>query len=156
MEDSFFANVLRSNMTLSGKSQEDELASLGTLCDTSEPYTMEGRSVMGKVLRVVDGDSLRVAIPICGSVWTFAVRIDGIDCPEIRTKSDEEKILGHMAKDHVESLVLGKIVALKLGEFDSFGRLLGKIHTKEGVDVAEDLILNGMAVEYTGGKRKGW
>ncbi|CAM9979230.1 unnamed protein product, partial [Ectocarpus fasciculatus] len=59
--------------------------------------------------------------------------------------------------DHAESpLVLGKIVALRLGEFDKFGRLLGAIHTPEGVNVASDLVSKGMAVEYHGGKRPEW
>jgi len=53
-------------------------------------------------------------------------------------------------------LVMGKIVSLKLGEFDSFGRLFGIITTSDGIDVAEDLISSGLAIRYEGGKRPSW
>ncbi|CAN0484072.1 unnamed protein product [Ectocarpus sp. 8 AP-2014] len=54
-----------------------------------------------------------------------------------------------------KKLVLGKIVALKLGKFDKFGRLLGSIETSDGVNVGDDLISKGLAVKY-GGKRHAW
>jgi len=60
------------------------------------------------------------------------------------------------AKNKVEELVMGKIVSLKLGEFDSFGRLFGIITTSDGIDVAEDLISSGLAIRYEGGKRPSW
>lgn len=156
MEGSYFQKVLGASTSLSGRTEDVELKSLETLCDISVPYTLEGRSVLGKVIKVIDGDSLKVAIPTGGHVWTFPVRIAGIDCPEVRTRDDEEKIMGYMVKEHVESLVLGKIVALQLGEFDKFGRLLANVHTSGGVDVALDLKENGMAVDYKGGERPGW
>lgn len=156
MEESFFEKVLRASTSLSGRSEEAEIESVNKLCGISEQYTLEGRSLLGKVIRVLDGDSLKVAIPTGGQAWTFPVRIENIDCPEVRTRVDSEKILGYMTKEHVESLVLGKIVALKLGEFDKFGRLLAKVYTREGVNVAEDLIEKGMAVEYKGGERMSW
>lgn len=156
MEGSFFEKVLRASTSLSGRSDEAELESVNRFCSISEAYTLEGRSTLGKVTKVLDGDSLRVAIPTGGQAWTFPVRIENIDCPEVRTRHQAEKVLGLMTKKHVESLVLDKIVALKLGEFDKFGRLLAKVYTKEGVNVAEDLIERGLAVEYNGGERKCW
>ena len=111
---------------------------------------------MGRVSRVIDGDSMRVSIPVNGHIWTFPVQLTEIDCPEVRTKNLNEKILGLKAKKHVEDLVIGHVVSLKLGEFDSFGRLLGIVVTHDGVDVAEDLIKNGLAREFKGGKRQPW
>jgi len=156
MEGSFFENVLRASTSLSGRSDEAEIESVSKLCSVSEAYTLEGRSVLGKVIKVLDGDSLRVAIPTGGQAWTFPVRIENIDCPEVRTRNESEKVLGFITKKHVESLVLDKIVALKLGEFDKFGRLLAKVYTREGVNVAEDLIERELAVKYNGGERKCW
>lgn len=156
MEEPFFEKVLRASTSLSGRSDEAEIESVSRLCGISEAYTLEGRSTLGKVTKVLDGDSLRVAIPAGRQAWTFPVRIENIDCPEVRTRNEQEKILGYMTKEHVESLVLDKIVALKLCEFDKFGRLLAKVYTKEGVNVAEDLIERGLAVKYKGGERKCW
>lgn len=155
-EFNFFETVIRASSTLSGRSDEAELERVEKQCDISEHFTFEGRSMLGKVMEVVDGDSLKVAIPIGGQAWIFPVRLENIDCPEVRTRHDTEKVLGLKTKERVESLVLNKIVALKLGDFDKFGRLLAQVYTREGVNVAEDLIKNGMAVEYRGGERKCW
>lgn len=151
-----YETTLDAHMTITGKTAEELLKNIHELCDVSTEYTLEGRSVLGKVVRVIDGDSVKVSIPVDGHVWTFPVRIDGIDCPEVRTRNKTEKELGIEAKNHVEKLVLGKIVSLKLGEFDKFGRLLGTLTTSDGVRVSDDLISAGLAVPYKGGKRPVW
>lgn len=151
-----YEKTLDAHMTISGKAEDVLLQGIHDLCGVSTEYTLEGRSVLGKVVRVIDGDSVKVSIPVDGHVWTFPVRIEGIDCPEIRTRNAEEKVLGFQAKGRVEDLVLGKIVSLKLGEFDKFGRLLGSVTTSDGVNLSEDLISLGLAVPYKGGKRPVW
>ena len=151
-----FKKTFRAHMTLSGRSEEEELEVVHKLCDLAKPYTLEGRSVLGRVTRVVDGDSLYVSMPIDGHVWTFPCRIQNIDCPEIRTKNIEEKALGLKAKAHVEEILSKKIVSLELGNFDSFGRLLVSVYTSDSISVADSLIENGFAREYHGGKREPW
>lgn len=152
----FYEKTLEAHMTISGKTSDALLQGIHDMCDISTEYTLEGRCVLGKVTRVVDGDSIRISIPIDGHVWTFPVRMDGIDCPEIRTRNEKEKVLGFEAKSRVEELVLGRIVSIKLGEFDKFGRLLGSVTTRDGISVAEDLISMGLAIPYDGGKRPDW
>lgn len=151
-----FKKTFRACMALSGRSEEEELEVVHKLCDLSKPYTLEGRSVLGRVSRVIDGDSLHVSMPIDGHVWTFPCVIRNIDCPEIRTKNIEEKALGFKAKKHVEEILSKKIISLDLGEFDSFGRLLVSIHTSDGVNVADSLVENGFARVYNGGKKEPW
>ena len=151
-----YEKTLDAYTTITGKTRSELLESIHNLCDFSTDYTLEGRSVIGKVIRVVDGDSIKVSIPIDGHIWTFPVRIANIDCPEIRTRNDKEKILGFKAKSRVEELTLGKIVSLELGKFDKFGRLLGIVFTSEEVNVGDRLISEGLAVEYSGGKRPDW
>lgn len=153
---SFYDKTLDAYTMIYGKTPDEVLKEIHDLCDISTDYNLQGRSVMGKVTRVIDGDSMKVGIPVDGRVWTFGVRISGIDCPEIRTRNDREKALGFKAKKHVEDLVLGKIVSLKLGEFDKFGRLLGTVITKDGIDVGNSLISARFAVGYDGGKRHIW
>ena len=151
-----YEKTLDAHATITGKTSDQLINSIHDLCDISTEYTLEGRSVLGKVVRVIDGDSMKVSIPVDGHVWTFPVILSGIDCPEIRTRNEKEKDLGIQAKNRVEELVIGKIVALKLGEFDSFGRLFGSVTTSDGVDVSDDLISSGLAVRYEGGKRPSW
>lgn len=151
----FYDKTLDAYKTISGKTDDQVLQNIHDLCDISTEYSLEGRSVLGKVVRVVDGDSIKVSIPVDGHIWTFPVRVSDIDCPETRTRNDKEKALGFKAKARVEELVLGKIVSLRLGEFDKFGRLLGSIVTSDGIDVGEDLISNGLAVKFEG-RRHVW
>ena len=66
-----FKKTFLAYMALSGRSEEEELEVVHKLCDLSKPYTLEGRSVLGRVSRVIDGDSLYVSMPIDGHVWTF-------------------------------------------------------------------------------------
>ena len=152
----FYEKTLDAHMTISGKSEDDLIQQIHDLCDISTDYTLEGRCVLGKVVKVIDGDSVKVSIPVEGHVWTFPVCLKGIDCPEVRTRNKREKELGLKAKSHVENLILGKVVSLKLGEFDKFGRLLGNVITSDGKDVSEDLVSMGLAVPYNGGKRPVW
>lgn len=151
-----YDKTLDAHMTISGNTSDELLQRIHDLCDISTDYSLEGRSVLGKVTRVIDGDSMKVSIPVDGHVWTFPIRVYGIDCPEIRTKNLREKELGFEAKSRVEELVLGKIVSLQLGEFDKFGRLLGSIVTSDGTNVADDLISKELAVAFEGGKRHTW
>lgn len=153
-----FDKTLQALSFLSGKSNEEQLQLIEEQCSISRPYTLEGVATLGKVTRVVDGDSFYASIPIdgYGYMWTFPFRLDGVDCPEVRTKNLREKELGFKAKSHVENLVMDKIVCLKLGKFDKFGRLLSSIITNDGINVGDDLIENELARPYNGGKMLDW
>lgn len=151
----FYEKTLDAYKTVSGKTDDQVLRVIHDMCALSTDYSLEGRSVLGKVVRVIDGDSSKVSIAVDGHAWTFPVRIVDIDSPEVRTSNEKEKALGFKAKARVEELVLGKIVSLKLGKFDKFGRLLGSIETSDGVNVGDDLISRGLAVKYNG-KRHAW
>ena len=51
----------------------------------------------GKVIKVYDGDTITIAtkLPFANeskdTIWRFSVRLDGIDCPEIKGKTETEK-----------------------------------------------------------------
>ncbi len=153
----FFDKTLEAYTTLSGRSKEDELESISKKCDMAVPYSLENRSVIGKVVRVIDGDSVVVSIPIGDTYYKIHIRIRDLDCPETRTRLLVEKELGFKAKAHVENLVGTNLVVLKLGDFDKFGRLLADIHTEDGTNVAESLIESNLGRFYDGsGPRGDW
>ena len=151
-----FHKTLSAYTTISGRTNEDELESISKKCDMSVPYSLENRSVIGKVSRVIDGDSMVVSIPIDFTYWTMPIRIKDIDCPEVRTRDLVEKELGFKAKAHVENLVGINIVSLQLSQFDKYGRLLAVVHTQDGTSVGDSLIEAGLGRLYDGGKRGGW
>jgi len=151
-----YEKTINAHTTLTGEDEESLSKRVHEMCDASTEYTLKGRSVLGKVVRVIDGDSCKVSLVIDDKASIFSIRLSGIDCPETRTRNLIEKRMGYDAKSRVETLTLGKIVVLKLGKFDKFGRLLGEITNSDGVNVGDDLMSLGLAVPYDGGKRPVW
>ena len=72
-----------------------------------------------KVVKVSDGDTITV---LTQNKESIKVRLYGIDAPE--TKQD----FGKASKQYLSSLIVGKIVEVKSGGKDRYGRVLGTIY----------------------------
>ena len=117
--------------------------------------------------RVVDGDTIDVTIDLGFSVWKkMRVRMEGINTPESRTRDLEEKKRGLAAKDRLKSILEfnNNKCILKVSGVGKYGRSLATVlveslsplNGEDGVtliDVNKQLIEEGHAVEYWGGKR---
>ena len=117
--------------------------------------------------RVVDGDTIDVIIDLGFSVWKkMRVRMEGINTPESRTRDLEEKKRGLAAKDRLKSILEfnDNRCILKVSGVGKYGRALATVLVeslsplnKEDsitlIDVNKQLIEEGHAVEYHGGKR---
>ena len=117
--------------------------------------------------RVVDGDTIDVTIDLGFSVWKkMRVRMEGINTPESRTRDLEEKKRGLAAKDRLKSILEfnNNKCILKVSGVGKYGRALATVlveslsplNGEDGVtliDVNKQLIEEGHAVEYWGGKR---
>ena len=65
----------------------------------------------GQVIKVYDGDTFTLAghLPYEGSpLYRFSVRLNGIDCAEIKGKTEEEKQCAIRARTELEKLILDK------------------------------------------------
>lgn len=104
-----------------------------------------------KVLRVVDGDTVEALIDLgFRTHHKGMVRLYGIDTPEIRTRDLEEKERGYKAKDRLTELLEAcdyQIVLISHG-LDKYGRALGTLKNPEGVDLNQQLLLEGFAEPY--------
>ena len=117
--------------------------------------------------RVVDGDTIKCTIELGFSTWKkVTVRMEGINTPESRTRDLEEKERGFAAKARLQEILEynGNQCILKVSGLGKFGRALATVHvtslspvsTETGVtdiNVNKQLIEEGHAVEYHGGKR---
>ena len=117
--------------------------------------------------RVVDGDTIDVTIDLGFSVWKkMRVRMEGINTPESRTRDLEEKKRGLAAKDRLKSILEfnNNECVLKVSGVGKYGRALATVlveslsplNGKDGItliNVNKQLIEEGHAVEYHGGKR---
>jgi len=117
--------------------------------------------------RVVDGDTIKCTIDLGFSTWKkITVRMEGINTPESRTRDKEEKILGLAAKARLVDILEynNNKCILKVSGLGKFGRALASVYvntlspTSEKTSITEinvnkQLIAEGHAVEYYGGKR---
>ena len=85
----------------------------------------------GKVIKVYDGDTITIAskLPFDGCpLYRFSVRINGIDCPEMRTKNETEKTCAKLAKKKVYDALFNKIVELRNVKLEKYGRVLADVY----------------------------
>ena len=117
--------------------------------------------------RVVDGDTIDCTIDLGFKTWKkVRVRMEGINTPESRTRDLEEKELGLAAKARLKEILElnNNKCVLKVSGLGKFGRALATVHvttlsptSDESsitlINVNQQLITEGHAVEYHGGKR---
>lgn len=125
------------------------------------PAAAEGAPgpVPATVLSVYDGDTIRVeAHPWPSLTMRTAVRIAGIDAPELRGKCPAEVAAASAARAALELLVAdaGGTVALFDVRPDKYGgRVLARVEAG-GRDLAATLIARGHGRPYDGGRRRPW
>ena len=113
-----------------------------------------------KLVKVVDGDTIDVDIDLGFGVWlrNQRIRMYGIDTPESRTRDDEEKKFGLLAKDKLQTLLAnGKALKTYKDAKGKFGRILGDFvaQYEQGngwhqMTATQILIKEGHAVAYNG------
>lgn len=110
------------------------------------------------IIKVRDGDTFIIDIPNIPDVFgnNIAVRIRGIDTPELNDKREEIRKISIQAKEELEKLLTSgqKVVLYNLGR-DKYFRLLASVKVGD-IDVAEYLIKKGLAKSYDGGVKTDW
>ena len=106
-------------------------------------------------VRNYDGDTITFNLPklhpIIGK--KIAVRVNGIDTPEIRGKCDKEKYDAEQAKSMVEDFLKdAERIDLKNMERGKYFRIVADVYA-DGENLAEALVDSGMAIRYDGGKK---
>ena len=117
-----------------------------------------GSVTVSKVISVYDGDTFRVNIdslqPLIGK--NIPIRLEGVDTPEINGKCQYEKDLALKARDFVRSKLLNAAeIKLKDLQRGKYFRIVAKVYI-DGVSLEEELLQNGLAYQYNGGKKSNW
>ena len=94
-------------------------------------------AVVGKVVKVVDGDTLQVY----SNKGTYKIRLSGIDAPE------SGQAYGKRAKEHLAYLVAGKQVIAIVNSKDRYGRYVANVKV-ESKDVCAEMLAAGYAWHY--------
>ena len=117
-----------------------------------------GSVTVSKVISVYDGDTFRVNIdslpPLIGK--NIPVRLEGVDTPEINGKCQYEKDLALKARDFVRRKLFNA-TEIKLNDLQrgKYFRIVAKVYI-DGVSLEEELLQNGLAYQYNGGKKSNW
>jgi len=123
-------------------------------------FSLEESFVEGKIVDVYDGDTVKIVLnlPINAQYFRWNCRLSGINTPEIRTKNLKEKEFGLLVRDKLKERIEDKILLIKCGEFDKYGRLLVEIYENNGqlFSINNWLIENNYAKPYHGGTKEEW
>lgn len=120
------------------------------------------RTVAGPVrahlVRVLDGDTIEVLARIWPDHYVETlVRLDGIDAPELRGRCAAEIAQAERAKARLAALLAGarlQLVDVHYGKYA--GRVVARVLTDDGRDVAATLLAENLVRTYRGGRREGW
>ena len=106
--------------------------------------------------RVIDGDTIVILNPKPpADLLQKNHRLAGIDTPEKASKCKKASDLAYKAKAFVTDFVKGGVEIVYI-ELDKYGRYLVNVD-KNGINLADELVKNGLAVYYDGGtKTKDW
>lgn len=111
-----------------------------------------------RVLEVVDGDTVRLRVAVwLGQEIETSVRILGIDAPELRGKCFSERARAVAAREKLKRIFDGQGARVFDIRADKYGgRVLARMETAEGQDVAALLKAQNLVHAYDGGRRDGW
>lgn len=110
----------------------------------------DGAQITLHVSRVIDGDTFEGRLDNGGNpgvnpwmvqLTRIVIRISGIDAPE------RGQYYGDVATLHLQWLISGKSVVLKLKQKDSYGRWIATVYL-DGTDISEEMLKEGLAWHY--------
>ena len=120
-------------------------------------FSLEGLETEAKIYSVYDGDTVKAIFPLHDKLYKWNCRLSGVDTPELRTRCKIEKQYGYKVRDYLREKILNKVVKIKCGDFDKYGRLLVEIYCNEDeCNVNKWLVDNNYAFSYDGGTKKSW
>lgn len=110
----------------------------------------------GQVIKVYDGDTITIAakLPFEGSpLYRLSVRLNGIDTPEIKGKTIDEKQAAKEVRDVLIDMMMNKVVRLDNIQSEKYGRILADVYLGD-LHINQWLVDNRYAVAYDGGTKK--
>ena len=141
-------------------------------------FTLCNLNLIGRIVNIIDGDSLNIILPVFNNYYKFNIRLNGIDTCEMKSKTDDNKKKALKARISILNLltnhtypetltkndlkyILDKDVILVWVEclnFDKYGRLLANVYQLDylsmnklkNTSLSEYLLQNKLAYEYTG------
>jgi endonuclease YncB( thermonuclease family) len=139
-------------------------------------FTLNNLKTYGRLVDIIDGDSLSIILPIYNDYFKFNVRLNGIDTSELHSHKEELRHFAENAKNELVKLIIKTdnltkhevqeildnkliVVWVECLEFDKYGRLLANVycfneHTNDyDISLSQYLLDNKFAYMYNGGTK---
>lgn len=142
-------------------------------------FTLCNVNLVGRLVDVIDGDSLSIILPIFNKYYRYNIRLNGIDTCEMKSKNEETKkkalkarisILNLVTNENYSEILTKKeiknildkniiLVWVECLEFDKYGRLLANVYQFDNLNMtkldnsssfSEYLLQNKLAYKYAG------
>ena len=139
-------------------------------------FSLDGITTYGKVVNVLDGDTLVLVIPVLNKYFKFNCRLKNIDTCEIHSTNIKIKELGMKAKYRVIDIIskhklnceveISKkdisdifnstcsIVYVKCYNFDKYGRLLVDVYLNKNEKSLSSILIDEKLAYFYDGKTK--
>lgn len=110
----------------------------------------------GTVIKIYDGDTITIAAKLPykkSSLYRFQIRLLGIDSPEKRGHTEEERTAAYKSQRALEALLLHNTVYLENKQQEKYGRILADVFVvlhNEKIHVNKWLLNHGYAIPYDG------
>lgn len=111
---------------------------LTLICALVTATTWAAETITGKVVKVIDGDTIYVL----SNGRTEKIRLAGIDCPE------KKQPFGQVAKRFTLDLAALKIVKVEYSKTDFYGRKIGTVFLPNDINLNHALVEAGLAWWY--------
>ena len=117
----------------------DNQRQLSDFDDKTPEFTLSGLVTDAKCTKCYDADTVHLVIPYHGNFYRWTCRLEEIDSAEIKSKNKDESDFAKVSRDYLKSIILDKIISVKCGKFDKYGRLLVYL-TADGININQHLL----------------
>ena len=151
------------SLTILSSDMKDDTIYRNSTYENTPEYTLNGLRRTVKVIRILDGDTVDIALyhSESGNIYRHRVRLYGIDTPEKRPPLSDpnrqaEIAASLRAKQALEQRVRENdfILVALFYQTDKYGRQMCTFYDKQGEDINQWMIQQGHAYEYHGKTKK--
>jgi micrococcal nuclease len=107
-------------------------------------FSLEGKTFVARCVKVYDGDTITVIFKYSEKYYRWRIRLLRINAPELRKQTKQKGII---VRDTLRNLILNKIVKVKCGKFDAFGRILGEVYLDD-LNISSELLSLGLVRHF--------
>ncbi|EDQ1914831.1 thermonuclease family protein [Salmonella enterica] len=102
------------------------------------PTTLFAAEIQGKVIHVLDGDTIEVL----QNKTPVRIRLANIDAPE------KKQAFGRWSTNQLKGLVAAQPVTVTYTQTDRYGRIIGRVFTTNGTEASRFMVQSGAAWVY--------